>query len=291
MENINLRNNFKNYSKKELISQIDSIEIIKQKNQVITKFKGNIVNVTNVSDRYEVFDISSFIKSKINSLEENFNIKYYKLRVYRGIQELTILSDKVIIDGKTYYKSFFILSSSNRMRALNMNMGLYRVDNNTSYVFGIKNLSLYKKHFTGVTQKAEEKSTLITDETFNEQIEAIESLVGEKVMLSKLKEVIVDKDLKINHRKFDAFKNSLLWSHSDKIDLSNDQKKFLMTRSEDMKFDIKSDIEIDAFKAFNCYIQVFSRQDSYVIKKETQKIMNITKHFIRNQKIEEILYA
>jgi hypothetical protein len=291
MKNRNIGNNFKSYSKEELISQIDSIEITKQKNQVITKFKGNVVNVTNVSDRYEVFDISSFIKSKIESLEENFNIKYYKLRIFRGIQELTLLSDKVMIDGKTYYKSFFILSSSNRMRALNMNMGLYRVDNNTSYVFGIKNLSLYNKHLTGVTQKAEEKSTLITDETFVEQIESIESLVGEKVMLSKLREVIIDKDLKINHRKFDAFKNNMIWSHSDKIDINNDQKKFLMTRSEDMKFDNKNDIEIDAFKAFNCYIQVFSRQDSYVIKKETQKIMNITKCFIRNQKIEEILYA
>lgn len=291
MEKIILRNYFKVYSKEELISQIDSIEIIKQKKQVITKFKGNVVNITNVSDRYEVFDISSFIKSKIDSLEKNFNIKYYKLKIFRGIQELTLLSDEVIIDGKTYFKSFFILSSSNRMRAVNMNMGLYRVDNNTSYVFGIKNLSLYKKHFTGVTQKAEEKSTLITDETFQEQIECIESLVGEKVMLSKLREVIIDSDLKINHRKFDAFKNSLLWSYSDKISLTEEQKKFLMTRSEDMKIEVKNDIEIDAFKAFNCYIQIFSRQDSYIIKKETQKIMNITKHFIRNQKIEEILYA
>lgn len=291
MEKIILRNYFKVYSKEELISQIDSIEITKQKNQVITKFKGNVVNITNVSDRYEVFDISSFIKSKIDSLEKNFNIKYYKLKIFRGIQELTLLSDEVIIDGKTYFKSFFILSSSNRMRAVNMNMGLYRVDNNTSYVFGIKNLSLYKKHFTGVTQKAEEKSTLITDETFQEQIECIESLVDEKVMLSKLREVIIDSDLKINHRKFDAFKNSLLWSYSDKISLTEEQKKFLMTRSEDMKIEVKNDIEIDAFKAFNCYIQIFSRQDSYIIKKETQKIMNITKHFIRNQKIEEILYA
>jgi hypothetical protein len=283
--------NFKVYSNSELIESIDSIEILKDKNQVITKFKGVIISVSNVSNRYEIFDIKSFIKSKIEDLEKNFKINYYRLNVRRGLQELTLLSDKINLNGRTYYKSFFILSSSNKTRALNMNMGLYCVDNNTSYVFGINNMSLYKKHFTGITKIAQDTSQTITDETFNEQIESIESLVGEKVMLSNLQKIIVDKDLNVNHKKFDAFKNQLLWSLDDKVNVTNSQKKILLTKSEDIKFSIVNDIEIDAFKAFNCYIQIFSRQDSYVIKKETQKIMNITKYFIRNQKIQEILYA
>jgi len=283
--------NFKVYSNSELIESIDSIEILKDKNQVITKFKGVIISVSNVSNRYEIFDIKSFIKSKIEDLEKNFKINYYRLNVRRGLQELTLLSDKINLNGRTYYKSFFILSSSNKTRALNMNMGLYCVDNNTSYVFGINNMSLYKKHFTGITKIAQDTSQTITDETFNEQIESIESLVGEKVMLSNLQKIIVDKDLNVNHKKFDAFKNQLLWSLHDKVNVTNSEKKILLTKSEDIKFSIVNDIEIDAFKAFNCYIQIFSRQDSYVIKKETQKIMNITKYFIRNQKIQEILYA
>lgn len=291
MDNRLLRNNFKLYNKQELIDLINSIEISTNGKQVITKFKGRVVNISNVSNRYEVFDISSYIKSKLDDLEKNFTITYYKLRIYRGIQELTLLSDKVSIGGKNYYKSFFILNSTNKTRALNINMGLYCVDNNASYVFSIQNLSMRNKHYKGVTHKAEEISHFITDENFNEQIEAIDSLVGEKVMLSKLQEVVVDKDLKINHTKFDAFKNQLLWSRTNRNEFRDDQLKILMTRSENIKFSIQNDIEIDAFRAFNCYIQIFSRQDSFVIKKETQKIMNITKYFIRNQKIEEILYA
>jgi hypothetical protein len=230
------------------------------------------------------------MKAKIDQLAHNFNMCWYKFVMKRGIQELTILSDDVEINGTTYYKAFFILNSSDKSRRLNMNMGLYRGDNNSYLVSAIRNMSLSKKHLRGVTQSAEEVSQSIDVETFDEQIAGIKSLVGERVLLSKVREIILDKDLKVNHMKFDALKNSLRWSNTDKMNsLSSEQIETLMTPSEKLTLDHHNDFSIEAYKVFNCYIQVFSRQDSYVVKRETEKILKITQCFIRDEKISQIL--
>lgn len=281
---------FRTWNKEELFNQIDKINIFRLEDQVITKLGDTVINVTNVSKRYEVFDIRSFMKSKIEQIEANFPIHFYKFRLKSGIQELTLISDEVEINKTSFYKSFYILNSSDKSRRLNMNMGLYRADNNSYVVGSIRNLTLSTKHLTGVTKKAEEASQTIDIETFDEQIEAIKSLVGQRVLLSKVREIIVDKDLQINHRKFDALKNSLRYSPSDKMDvLTKDQLNTLCTPSENLVIDHKNDFSIDAYKIFNCYIQVFSRQDSYVVKKETEKILKITQCFVRDEKISSLL--
>lgn len=280
---------FRPYDKSELFSKINTIEIFKNGEQVITKYFDRVINTSTVSKKYEIFDIKSFLQSKIDLLENNFNITHYKLSMTKGVQELTLLSDAVDINGSKFHKAFFILNSSDKSRCLNMNLGLYREDNNSYFISSIKNLSLYKKHLVGLTQLAEEASGSIDVETFNDQIKSIKSLIGERIMLSKIREIIIDKDLKINHRKFDAFKNQLTWSSTDKVELNKDQLKTLRTFSEDLKIDQKNDFSIDAYKVFNCYIQVFSKQDSYIVKKETEKILNITQCFIRDEKINSIL--
>ena len=277
---------FKPYDKQELFNKIDAIEIFKQGEQVITKYFGTVINTTTVSKRYEIFDIRSFLKDKINHIESNFNITYYRFIMKRGTQELTLLSDSVDINGNKYYKSFFILNSSDKSRRLNMNLGLYRSDNGVYFVSGINNMSLCKKHLTGLTKAAEEVAVSIDGETFNEQIESIKSLVGERVLFSKVREIIIDKDQKINHRKFDAFKNQLSYCN---IKWTKEQYSLLRTESEKLVIDNKNDFDLDAYMVFNLYMQIFRNQDSYVVKKETERIIKITQCFIRNEKLEQLL--
>jgi hypothetical protein len=96
-------------------------------------------------------------------------------------------------------------------------------------------------------------------------------------LLSNIKKIIIDKDQKINQLKFESFKSQLLYS----IKPTNEQYKVLKSNEGDMS--------IDAYLAFNMYMQLFRNQDSYVIKKETERIIKITQCFIRNQKIDNIL--
>lgn len=278
---------YRNYNKAELFNKIDAIEILLKDSQVITKYSNRVINITNVSNRYEIFDIRGFMKSKIDYLESNFNITYYSFRMRKGIQELILLSDEVEIAGLNYHKAFFILNSSDKSRRLNMNLGLYRSDNGSYLVNSIKNFSLTTKHLKGISDKAEVASSTIDVETFDEQIQSIRGLVGERVMMSKVKDIIIDKDQKVNHNKFDALKNVLRYDFSKS--LTNDQKELLRTPSEKLVIDSKNDFSMDAFHIFNAYMNVFRNQDSYVVKKETEKILKITQCFIREDKLAQLL--
>lgn len=278
---------YQKYNKVDLFRKIDAIEIFQEGKQVITKYFGNVINNTPVSERYEIFDIRSFMKSKIDYLESNFNITFSNLRVRGGIQELILLSDQVEIAGINYYKAFFILNSSDKSRRLSMNLGLYQADNGTYLVNTIKNFSLITKHLKGITSKAEVAAQNIDVETFDEQIQSIRSLVGERVMMSQVRNIIIDKDQKVNHNKFDALKNSLRWNHSK--DFTKSQVSLLMTPSEKLNIDSLNDFSMDAFKVFQSYMNVFRNQDSYVVRKETEKILKITQCFIREDKLAQLL--
>jgi hypothetical protein len=276
---------FRPYSKEELFNYIDNIEITRVENQIVTKYFNRVINVTNVSKIYEIFDIRKFMKDKIQHLSDNFNITQYKFIMKRGIQEVILISDPIEINGINYHKSFFILNSTDKSRKLNMNFGLYS-NEGVYFVNSISNMSLCKKHLTGITQVAEDISISFDGETFDEQIDSIKSLVGERILFSKLREVIVDKDQVTNHRKFDAFKNQIL---NSRIPLTPEQNNFLRTHSDVMVITPSKDFSIDAFTAFNLYMSCFRNQDSYLVKKETERMLKITQCFIRDEKINLLL--
>ncbi len=282
--------NFKDYNRDEIFATLDKITIQKIEGQVITKFDGRVINITNVSDRYEIFDIVKYLKDKIELIEKNFQISKYTLRLTSGRQFLQLISDKIEIGGVEFYKSFYILNSTDKSRTLSFNLGLQ--SDNISVV-GIKNVGIVKKHLTGVTKAAEDASIQVDHETFNEQIESMRSLVGHRISFSKIREIILgekEEIPQINHRKFDAFKNVVRWSASDmKLNITKEQRDLLYKDSDRIKEISKSeDFYIDAYWAFLSYLKIFNKQDSHVIKKETERIMKITQWAIRNNALEAL---
>ena len=283
--------NFRNYNKEEIFKNIDQISIEKNKqNQVITKFGGRVINITNVSNRYEIFDIVKYLKDKIELIEKNFEISKYQLKITNGQQYLQLISDKVEVGGVEFYKSFYILNSTDKSRRLSFNVGLYSHSSNF-YMIGANNVGLTKKHLTGVTKAAEDASEGLNGESFDEQIESLRSLVGHRIQLSKLRQVILgDKEdvPQINHRKFDAFKNSIRFAASDGlIKITTEQRHQLFTESEKMTT-IQHDFYIDAFWAFQVYLRLFNKQDSHIIKNETDRIMKMTQWAVRNNVLEAL---
>lgn len=281
---------FRNYDKQELFNQIDQIKIERVGDQIVTKYGSRVIKTANVSNRYEIFDISKYLKEKIESIEENFPIYRYNLTVKGGVQYLQLISDKVEIGGVEFYKSFYILNSSDKSRRLSFNVGL-KSESNNFYMVGAHNASLIKKHLTGVTQAAEEASKF-DGESFNEQIENIQSLVGHQISFSKMREVILGDSIdtpKVNHKKLDAFKNSIRYARDGGFNLNSDQVSFLCKYSEDIDSVPQTiDFYMDAFWAFKMYMRIFNRQDSHVVKNETSRIMNMTKWAVRNSVLESL---
>jgi hypothetical protein len=279
---------FRNYNKQELFNYIDKIEVEKVDGQVITKYNGKVTQVANVSERYEVFDIAKYLKEKIELIEQNFTISKYQLIIRKGQQYLQLISDSVNIGGTEFYKSFYILNSTDKSRRLSFYAGLH---SQNYYYIGANNVGLSRKHLTGVNVAAEDASKGLNGETFDEQIEALQNLVGHRIQFSKIRQVILgDKEEvpQVNHRKFDAFKNSIRYADSDRlITLTKEQRSQLYTDSERMK-EVKEDFYLDAFWVFGVYMRLFNRQDSHVIKNETDRIMKITQWAVRNNVLEAL---
>jgi hypothetical protein len=280
------------YNKQELISKIEKISIEREGNTIITKYDGSVINATPVSSRYEIFDIVKYLKSKIDMIEKNFTISKYSFKMTSGRQYLQLISDKIEVGGLEFYKSFYILNSSDKTRRLSFNVGLY-CESSNFYVVGVKNVGLVKKHLKGVTEAAEVATEGLNGETFNEQVDAMNSLVGHQISFSKIREVILGdkKEIpKINHRKFDAFKNMIRYDVSDgKLKLTKAQNDILFKESDKINtISPLEDFNLDAFKAFQIYLRIFNRQDSHVIKIETDRILKMTKWAIRNSVLESL---
>jgi hypothetical protein len=280
------------YNKQELISKIEKISIEREGNTIITKYDGSVINATPVSSRYEIFDIVKYLKSKIDMIEKNFTISKYSFKMTSGRQYLQLISDKIEVGGLEFYKSFYILNSSDKTRRLSFNVGLY-CETKNFYVVGVKNVGLVKKHLKGVTEAAEVATEGLNGETFNEQVDAMNSLVGHQISFSKIREVILGdkKEIpKINHRKFDAFKNMIRYDVSDgKLKLTKAQNDILFKESDKINtISPLEDFNLDAFKAFQIYLRIFNRQDSHVIKIETDRILKMTKWAIRNAVLESL---
>lgn len=280
---------YNNYNKEELVNKINNISISQNDaGQVVTKYQDRVVSISNVSTKYEIFDIKKYLIDKIELIEKNFDIIKYDFLLKGGIQSLTLLSDVIEIEGIKFHKSFFILNSSDKSRRLSFNIGLYSADKNIYIINSVKNIGLTKKHLRGVTHAAEVASLGLNDETFEEQINCIKSLLGHRISLSKLKEIIVgDGEVKSNHLKFDAFKNNIIYYKNDgRLTLTSDQYKTLRTPSDKLNITRENDFYVDAFWAFQTYLRLFNNQDSHVIKRETEKILNITQWAIRNSQLE-----
>ena len=280
---------FTDYNRDELFNRIERISIEKIDEQIVTKYDGRVINTSKVSNRYEIFDIVKYLKDKIEAIEKNFTISKYQFTLTRGRQELKLISDKVNIGGVDFYKSFYILNSTDKSRRLSFNVGLYSDTSKFYIISSVKNVGLVKKHLKGVTQAAEEATLGLNDETFNEQIESLNSIVGHKVLFSKLREIILgDKPEvpQINHRKFDAFKNSVRFA---KPSITNEQRNMLFIESEKLTTISRTDdFYLDAFWAFQVYLTLFNRQDSHIIKNETERIMKITQWAVRNSVLESL---
>lgn len=286
---------YQDYNKEQLFSIIEKIKITKEGSQVITKYGNRVLKIANVSNRYEIFDISKYLRDKIELIEKNFTISKYRFDIIGGKQYLQLISDTVEVGGTEFHKSFYILNSSDKSRRLSFNVGLFS-EKSDLYVIGSSNTGLIKKHLKGVTQAAEIASDGLNGETFDEQIQAMESIVGHKVSFSKLREIILgdNKEIpQVNHRKFDAFKNNVRYV-ANKIELiqtklSNEQRNMLFIESSKLK-EITKDLDfyVDAFWAFQTYLKIFNRQDSHIIKIETERILKITQCSVRNSLLESL---
>jgi hypothetical protein len=271
----------KPYIKESLLNELNLLKIERIGDLVITKYKGDIIKTSTVSNRYEVFDIVGYIKEKLETIEKNFKIDKYSLSIKGGVQYLKLYSDKVVINNIDFYKTFYITNSTDKSRRLSFKVGLYTNLKNIDYI-NSNELDFSKKHLSGVNKLAEESFSKLDEQIFTEQIESLRSLDKHIIKLSNIKEVITTDNEKMGNKRFVSFKNKVLYNGL--FDLTDSERKELF-RS---KTDILYDFELDAFKVLFTYLSIFSYQDSVIIKKESARILELTKFMIRKKVLSKI---
>ena len=275
------------YSRESLFEKLDQLKISRIYNTVITEWRDRVICSTEVSDKYEIFDIVKYFKDKIDEIEKSFKIEKYFLNIKGGKQSLDLVSEEVEIAGKRFQKTFHMQNSTDRSRRLGFNTGLYSVDDKYVLISAVNQVSLYKAHIKGVTKAAEDASIGISNETFHEQINALSDLVGHRVAFSKIRGVILGDDEKvpqIAHKRFDNFVSSLRSASRSGI-TKEDYSKFNIPRQKseyikEIKFN--DDFFIDAFDVIMCYLRAFGGQETHIIKNESERIMKITQWSVRN---------
>ena len=279
---------FKPYSETEIINTLSPLKITEHNNIIRTTYNNITLSESTVSDKYMVFDFTKFSNIILKKIEKYFIPEKYNLKI-DSVQELKLIGEEFNIKNEKYYKMLTILSSSNKTRSLQMNIGLLRQVCTNGMVVGVENesISIKNKHFKA---SLPDKVAYFVEnlKKFNIVIDYQKDIINKiddndisyKYVLQKL---LYDdnkiKYLKSNESKVNLLSQLLLYSYTDKLDTSfknklNRQQLFLL--HEPIKnYNSIEDIDIPKSKIFNCYIEGYKTKDSSIIKRETNRILSI----------------
>ena len=145
----------KPYNKVELLDKLERLSIERSGDTIITKFNDRVIKTASVTQVYEIFDIKTYIKNKLDLIENSFNIHEYELSIKGGVQFLKLVSDSVEIGDMVFKKAFYITNSSDKSRKLSFNVGLYSDRKNIHYINSYKELDFSKRHLRGINKKVD----------------------------------------------------------------------------------------------------------------------------------------
>jgi len=274
------------YDKENIFNVLDKLELSRTDNNIITKFDNRLISNAVVTNKYELFDFPNFAKEVVGEIENYFTPETYQLRITQGQQELRLIGEEVLINGDRYSKMFNVLNSTDKSRALQLNIGLIRfICTNGMVIAADDEYAGFKtKHFKAtmpdkVSHFVESLNDF--DLCVNKQSEIIENLTGKFVSFKELaQKVALDEQGIMNESrslKLRAFAKKLLTSKTDcLVDLQSEQVSLLRNANLFLNPQFKNvDVEMSAYKALNCWTEVYRTYDSSVLKRETNRILEL----------------
>ena len=281
----------KEFEYNELLEKISNISIELVGNEVITKFRDSVLSVTEVSNRYEIFDFKPFVITCINEVMKSYDIEKYELILVRGIQEIRLYSKPQIVNGEEFRRTFYLLNSSDRSRALSFSYGL----SHNHFDFILKGGTISKKHYKGITEYVEERIDL-DDTFFQNQIVILEKIIGDKILMSNVQKVVTQVDNILDAKKalllnFDNLRYILYRNTENSLHKEDRTKLYSYLKSSMIKdfTEPGNDFSIDSFTVLKAYLKMFSRSDCSTIRRESERISELSIYQNRNSILDELL--
>ena len=241
---------------------------------LITSYDGREICRVEVSKIYYNFDFTNFSKSILSEILNYFTPEKYALKAASGVQELRLLGDELYIDNERYEKMISIVNSTDKTKALSMNVGLAKAEEGkrpTSYTI-LTNFS--NKHYkSSLPDKIKSFSDNLIN--FNMDIDfhikTIEDLKNKDIsIIDFAKSVLFDKDGKVVKSvelKLRALGKKLIHDYGFFKNYSS-----LNNLTAD-NIDNIEDVEINAKVLYNAYVELFKDSDTSIIARESRRVI------------------
>lgn len=257
----------------KLNEDLDKFENKVENGILTTTYDGREVCKVEVSKIYYNFDFTNFCKIILAEIQKYFTPDKYSLKVASGVQEIRLIGDELFIDNEKYQKIISIINSTDKSRALSMNVGLVKVDSNyraLSYTI-LTNFS--NKHYKSTLP---EKIKSFSDNLINFNmdidfhIKTIEDLKNKEVSIVKFaKSILFNEDgkvIKTVELKLRALGKKLVYNGFRKnySTLSNLTENYINK---------VQDFDINCKVLYDNYIELFKDQDISIISRESRRII------------------
>ena len=273
------------YNRAKVIESMNKLSVEQVGHAVMTSYDDRLLKEAHVSDKYLMFDFPKFVGELIPRVENYFTPSNYLLRMIGGRQELRLIGEQMKINGEVFYRMLSILNSTDKSRALQMNMGLMRLICTNGMFASVDGevVSIRGKHYkNSLPDKIEGFSTGIErfKSVTDEQRSLISDLLGTTVsyrtvanaLVRNADNEVVDSKLK----KLTRLAGKLLTSDTDRLKTVSEEQLKLLNQPDLVLYHKDSgDLELDAYRLFNCYTEIFRANDSGKIKRESDRILDI----------------
>ena len=241
---------------------------------LVTKFDGREICRVEISKIYYNFDFTTFSKSILSEIQKYFTPEMYGLKVASGVQEIRLVGDELYIDNERYEKMISIVNSTDKSRALSMNVGLIKTEKGRHPSSITILTSFSNKHYkSSLPDKIKDFSDNLIN--FNMDIDfhikTIEDLKNKELSLVEFaKSVLFDKDGKVvksMELKLRALGKKLMYDYGYRNNYST------MSNLISSEIDKVEDITLNAKTLYSAYIELFKDKDTALIARESRRII------------------
>lgn len=254
---------------------LDKFENILENGCLTTTFDGREICKVDVSKVYYNFDFSNFSKSIVSEVQKYFTPEKYALKAASGVQEIRLIGDELWIDNEMYKKMISIVNSTDKSRALSMNVGLVKINDKGRDVSTTILTSFSNKHYkSSLPDKIKSFSDNLIN--FNMDIDfhvkTIADLKNKEItILNFAKSVLIDekgKIIKTMELKLRALGKKLVCEYGFRKNYHT-----LMNLSVD-NLEKLTDFTINAKVLYNAYVEIFKDQDTSIIARESRRVID-----------------
>jgi len=240
---------------------------------LVTEYDGREICRVDVSNVYYNFDFTNFSKSILSEIQKYFSPERYSLKAASGVQEIRLIGDELYIDNERYEKMISIVNSTDKSKALSMNVGLIKTKGLYKRVDSITILTSFtNKHYkTSLPDKIKSFSENLIN--FNMDIDfhikSIEDLKHNEVSIVNFaKKFLFNEDgklIKTSELKLNALCKKLMYDG-----LYSKRRTFDNLTAANL--DKAEDFNINSKVLYSAYIQLFKDKDTSVIARESRRI-------------------